>query len=384
MLFIKGGNILTMAGKEIEGGDILVEEGKIKQIGTNLNVPEGARVVDATGKTVMPGMIDPHTHLGIFEEGMGFEGNDTNELTNPITPELRAIDGINPYDEGFVETRKAGITSCVIAPGSGNVIGGQAAALKTMGKTVESMIIKNPVGLKIAFGENPKRVYAEKNKMPMTRMATAAMLRKALVDAQNYQSKLKKAEEDPDKAPDRDLQKEILIEVLEGRLPLKAHAHRADDIITALRIAGEFNLKISIEHCTEGHKIAEILKNEDIPAVVGPTMTGRSKIELQERTFDTPKALYEAGVKFAITTDHPVIPAYTLPICAALARKAGLPNEEALKAITINAAEIGQISDRVGSLEEGKDADILVFDGDPLAVESKLLHIFICGEEVTS
>ncbi|OWZ84880.1 amidohydrolase [Natranaerobius trueperi] len=383
MFIIKNANILTMTGKNREGEDILVKDGKIAEIGPNLTTPQGTKEIDASGKTVMPGMIDPHTHLGVFEEGNAFEGDDVNELTGPITPELRALDAINPFDVGLRDARTKGITSVITGPGSGNVIGGQSYAIKTKGEIADEMLMKEePVGLKAAFGENPKRIYSSQKKSPSTRMATASLMRKAFFEAKEYQRKLEEA--DDDKSVDLDFKKEVLRKALNNELTVRAHAHRADDIMTAIRISKEFGFTLSIEHCTEGHKVAKQLKEHDIPAVVGPSMTARSKVELQERSFETPKALYDEGVKFAITTDHPVIPIYTLPICAALAVKEGLPKEEALKAITINAAEIAGIDDKVGTLEEGKDADILVFDGDPLSVESNLDYIFISGEEVTS
>ncbi len=396
MLLIKNGTLLTMKGEAREGEDILIKGGKIAQLGPNLDAPKDAKVVDATGKTVMPGMIDAHTHIGISEEGLGFEGSDFNEITSPVTPEMRAIDGINPNEEGVKDARTNGITSVVTGPGSANVIGGQALAMKTWGDIIDKMIIKNPTGLKAAFGENPKRVYSSQSKSPSTRMATAAVMRKAFFEAKEYLEKIeeherkqqKSSNEDEnidknEKGPDKDFKKEVLAQALKGELTLRAHAHRADDIMTAVRIAKEFDLSISIEHCTEGHNVAEELKEADIPAVVGPSMTSRAKVELRDRTFETPRVLSEHGVKFAITTDHPVIPIYTLPFCAGLAVREGLPWEEALKAITINAAEIAGIDDRVGSLEVGKDGDVLVFDGDPLSLDPRLEQVFIGGKEVT-
>ncbi len=391
MLLIKNGNVLTMADQDEQAKkmDLLIEEGKIKKIGPNLEAPQDAEIIDATGKNVMPGIIDAHTHLGIFEEGSMNEGDDTNELTGPITPELRALDGINPYDEGIKDARLNGITSVVTGPGSGNVIGGQAVAIKTFGNIIDDMIIKEPTGLKAAFGENPKRVYSGQNKAPSTRMATAALFRKAFYEAQEYKEKLSSSEskdnrEDTDKndPQQKDFQKDVLVRALNKEMPIRAHAHRADDILTAIRVAREFDLDLSIEHCTEGHKIARTLKRYGVPAIVGPTMSARTKIELREASFETPKIFYEEGVKFAIMTDHPVIPIYALPICAAMAVKAGLPRHEALRAITIAAAEISGIADRVGSLEEGKDADIIIYRGDILSVDPRLDYVFICGIDV--
>jgi len=392
MLLIKNGNLVTMTDKGVrKEEDLLIDKGVIAALGPNLSYPEGTEIIDAAGKTVMPGMIDAHTHLGIFEEGSMNEGDDTNEMTGPITPELRALDAVNPYDEGIKDARLNGITTIVTGPGSGNVIGGQSLAMKTWGNIIDDMVIREPSGLKAAFGENPKRVYSEQKKSPSTRMATAALFRKAFYEAREYMENNKKAEEKNDNqnsndntgTQQKDFRKDILVKALEKEIPIRAHAHRADDILTAIRVAREFDLDISIEHCTEGHKLAQILKRYDIPAIIGPNISSRIKIELKEASFETPKVLYEAGVKFAIMTDHPVIPIYTLPICAAMAVRAGLPYYEALKAITINAAEIIGIDDRVGSLELEKDADLVICTGDILSLESKIEHVVISGEKVS-
>lgn len=391
MLLIKNGNLITMADQEVrKGEDLLIDRGAIAAVGPNLSCPEDTEIIDATGKTVMPGMIDAHTHLGIFEEGSMNEGDDTNEMTGPITPELRALDAVNPYDEGIKDARLNGITTIVTGPGSGNVIGGQSLAMKTWGTVIDDMIIREPSGLKAAFGENPKRVYSEQKKSPSTRMATAALFRKAFYEASEYMEKNKNSEEankengkDKAEPKQKDFRNEILVKALNKEIPIRAHAHRADDILTAIRVAREFDLDISIEHCTEGHKLAEILKRYDIPAIIGPNISSRIKIELKEASFETPRILHEAGVKFAIMTDHPVIPIYTLPICAAMAVRAGLPYYEALKAITISAAEIIGIDDRVGSLEAGKDADLIICNGDILSLESNIEQVFISGKKVT-
>jgi imidazolonepropionase-like amidohydrolase len=382
MLAIVNGKIYTMAGEVLEKGTILVEGTKIKGIGTDLEIPKEAKIIDAAGKVIMPGIIDAHSHIGIFEEGMGFEGADGNEMTNPSTPHLRAIDAINPMDSAFVDAYKGGITTVVSGPGSANVIGGLALAMKTYGKIIDEMVILNPSGLKCAFGENPKRVYNAQKKMPTTRMGTAAIMREELIKAQNYLKKLEKGEKDEDKAPERDLKMESLVKVLKKEIPLRAHAHRADDIVTALRIAEEFDVNITIEHCTEGHLIADYLGKKGVSVIIGPTLTAKPKIELQNLTFETGRVLYEAGVKFAIMTDHPVIPQQYLPICAALAHKDGLPEEEALKAITINAAEIIGVADRVGSLEVGKDADIIILSGHLFDYKTVVEKTIINGEIV--
>ncbi|MCR2044780.1 amidohydrolase [Anaerosalibacter massiliensis] len=383
MILIKNGYIYTMAGETIEGGSILVDDGKIVEIGKDIVAPLDAKVIDAEGRMITPGFIDAHCHLGMWEDGMGFEGDDGNEWVEPVTPHLRAIDGINPMDITFKEAYEGGVTTAVTGPGSANVVGGQFVAVKTYGKRVDDMIVKEPVAMKIAFGENPKRVHEDQKQSPITRMATAAKLRETLFEAKEYLNKKEEGVEDPSKMPEYDMKMEAMIKVLKKEIPLKAHAHRADDILTAIRIAKEFALDITLDHCTEGHLIADILAEEGKPALVGPSLTDRSKIELRNQTFDTPRILNEAGVKIAIITDSPVIPLQYLSLCAGLAAKSGLDEMEALKAITINPAEIVGISDRVGSLEVGKDADIVIFDGNPLKdIDCKTFATIIDGKVV--
>ncbi|WDV46156.1 amidohydrolase [Clostridiaceae bacterium M8S5] len=366
MLFIKNGKVFTMKNNEIINADILIENGKIKEIGNDLVVPLNAEIIDASGCNVMPGFIEAHSHIGLEEDSIGFEGSDINEMTDPITPHLRAIDGINPMDRNLKEAIEGGITCACTGPGSGNVVGGQAAVIKMYGKKVDDMVVKAPAAMKIAFGENPKRVYNEQKKTPMTRMATAALLREALFKAKKYVSKQEASINGLDKEPEFDMKLEALAKVIKKEIPLKAHAHRADDMFTALRIAKEFGVDITLDHCTEGHLIADYLAEEGKYAIVGPSLTHRSKFELQNLTFKTPAELHKAGVKIAITTDSPVIPLQHLPMCAGLAVKAGLDKMEALKAITINAAQILGVDNRIGSLEAGKDADILICKGHPL------------------
>lgn len=382
MRAIINGTVYTMAGEIIEAGTVLIEGGKIIAVGAHLALPADTEIIEAKDKFVLPGIIDAHTHIGVYEEGVGFEGADGNEMTNPATPQVRALDAINPMEPGFKGAVAGGVTSLTVAPGSGNVIGGQAVAIKTWGQVVDDMVIREPLGLKIAFGENPKRVYSGQKKSPGTRMATAAILRENLVAARNYLAKLEKGKADPEKAPDRDLKMEILAKVLTREIPLRAHAHRADDIITAIRIAEEFTVDICIEHCTEGHLIADYLAEKGVPAIVGPTLGSRSKVELVNTSFKTAAILHKAGVKVALTSDHPVFPVWQLPIAAALAHKQGLPEEEALKAITINAAEIDGIADRVGSIEVGKDADLVIFSGHPFAWKTRVEKTLINGEIV--
>ncbi|MFW5789919.1 MAG: amidohydrolase [Halanaerobiaceae bacterium] len=383
MLAIKAGKIETMTeAGTLKDGIILIEDGKIKRIGEDIEIPEEAEVYDFGEKTILPGLIDAHTHLGIGEEGIGWEGKDYNEMTSPVTPELRAIDAINPADLGLEDARKSGITSVMVAPGSANVIGGECLAMKTNGKYIDDMIIKNPVGIKAAFGENPKRVYGEQKKSPSTRMAVAAEMRKAFMETEDYIKNKAKKENDDDDSFKRDIQLESLARVIKGEMPLKTHAHRADDIMTALRIADEFSIDLTIEHCTEGHKIAERLAEAGVPAIVGPSLTTRSKVEVKDRDFKTAAVLAEAGVKVALMSDHPVIPVDNLMVYAALAVKAGLAREEAYKSVTINPAEILGIDDQVGSLDAGKDADLVVYSGDPLDIAARVEAVYISGEKI--
>lgn len=382
MLVLKNGNVMTMAGPAFVG-DVAIENGKIVAVGQSLSYSD-AEVRDVTGMTVMPGIVDPHCHIGMWEDAMGFEGADGNECTNPITPELRAIDAINPYDRCFEEAAAGGVTTCVTGPGSANVIGGQFVAIKTYGDSVEDMVLRFPVAVKAAFGENPKRVYDGKNQTPSTRMAIAALMRKALIEAQEYNEKLEKGKADPEKMPERNLGKEILARVIRRELPMKIHAHRADDILTAIRICREFKLRYTLDHCTEGYLITDKLKEalgEDCEGIiVGPLLTERSKIELKNLSFKAPKVLEQAGIEYAMMTDHPVTPEQYLPICTAIAVREGASEEGALKAITINAARITGIADRVGSIEVGKDADIAVFSGHPFDFRSRCVLTLVNGK----
>ena len=382
MLVLKNGNVMTMAGPAFVG-DVAIENGKIVAVGQSLSYSD-AEVRDVTGMTVMPGIVDPHCHIGMCEDAMGFEGADGNECTNPITPELRAIDAINPYDRCFEEAAAGGVTTCVTGPGSANVIGGQFVAIKTYGDSVDDMVLRFPVAVKAAFGENPKRVYNGKNQTPSTRMATAALMRKALIEAQEYNEKLEKGKADPEKMPERNLGKEILARVIRRELPMKIHAHRADDILTAIRICREFKLRYTLDHCTEGYLITDKLKEalgEDCEGIiVGPLLTDRSKIELKNLSFKAPKVLEKAGIEYAMMTDHPVTPEQYLPICTAIAVREGASEEGALKAITINAAKITGIADRVGSIEVGKDADIAVFSGHPFDFRSRCVLTLVNGK----
>lgn len=390
MLLIKNAKILTMAGSEYQNGYIAANEGKITALGDDnaaLKRIEHAgcgEVIDAKGRYVLPGFVDAHCHVGMWEDSVGFEGDDGNEMTDPIMPHLRAIDAVYHEDRAFREAREGGVTTVVTGPGSANVIGGQFAAMKTYGRSVEDMLIREPVAMKVAFGENPKTVYHEKKQSPMTRMATAAILRESLLKAREYGRMLDEHERDREKnnKPDYDMKMEALLRVLKGEIPVKAHAHRADDILTAIRVAKEFGLNITIEHCTEGHLITDILRKMNVSVITGPFLTDRSKIELRNQSARAPGIISRAGIKTAIMTDHPCTPVQYLPLCAAVAVKEGMDEQEALKAITINAAEITGIGDRVGSLEIGKDADIIIMDGFPLELKSRILYTIISGQVV--
>ncbi len=377
MLCIKNGMIHDMVSREAYEGDILIDEGKIIEIGTGIDVLEGTELYDASGKDLYPGFVEAHCHLGVSGYGIGFEGQDHNEMNDICTPHLRGIDSFNPMDPSVYMAARAGVTCVGTGPGSSNVLGGTFMAVKTTGKRVDSMVVKDPVAMKCAFGENPKRCYRDKNNF--ARMSTAAKLREMLLKALDYRERIEAAGDDLLKRPAYDMKLEAMLPVLDGSIPLKAHAHQANDILTAIRIAKEFKVRMTLEHCTEGHLIADELAEENYPCAVGPTLTHATKFELQNKTFDTPKILSEAGCLVSIITDSPVIPQQYLPLCAGLAVKAGMDPYEALKAITINPARHLGIEDRVGSLECGKDADIVVYQGSPLDYSSSVELVLIDG-----
>lgn len=382
MLYIAGGKVVTMEGATWDNGYLMIENGKIKELGpmergTPVPSAPGTQIIDASGCVVMPGLIEAHCHMGITEEKKGMEGDDCNETVDPVTPYLRAIDAINPMDAAFDDALRAGITSAMIGPGSSNVVGGTFAFVKTHGRNIDRLIVKNPAAMKVAFGENPKVNYSGLKKSPSTRMAIAAILREELFKAEQYMEKKEKGE-----LSEEDFRYECWLPVLQGEIPLKAHVHRADDILTAIRIAKEFNLSMTLDHCSEGHLIAGEVKESGFPAIVGPDLASRNKIEVQNMAFKTVGILNQAGVVTAITTDHPVSLIQSLPICAGLAVKAGMEKEEALKSITIYAARICRVDERVGSLKAGKDADIAIFSKSPLAIDAKTMCTIIDGEIV--
>lgn len=371
--------LYTMVNNEVICGTLLWEGEKILAAGKVVDLPAEATVVDLQGKTIVPGFIDAHTHLGILEEIYQTEGDDVNESTEPVTPQMRALDAVNPYDQAFRDAVRGGVTTVMTGPGSSNVVGGTTLIMKTAGENLDKMVLVPQAGLKVAFGENPKRTYGEQKKTPVTRMGIAALLRQSLIDAQVYGAKMEKSLRDGD-VVERNLGMETMLRVLNKQMPLRAHAHRADDILTSLRIAQEFELELVIDHGTEAHKLAHELARLHIPVVLGPSFSNRSKVELAEIAWETAARLNELGVLLALTTDHSVTPVQYLPLCAALAVKHGLAEMEALKAITINPARILKLDHRLGSLEAGKDADFLVMSGDPLDWRTRVEQVYINGK----
>lgn len=377
MLLIKNGHIKTMAGEEFPNGCILVgDDGKIVKVAETITA-DGAQVIDAGGRLVTPGCVEAHCHVGLGTANMRWEGADFNESTDPVTPQLRAIDSIYPQDERLSDGLAGGVTTVCTGPGSANVVCGTFAAIKLYGRCVDDMIIKHPIAMKCALGENPKQVYGQNKKAPKTRMGSASLLRELLFKAKAYCEEV-----DAGKNPKFDMKLEAMLPVMRGEIPLKCHAHRADDILTSIRIAKEFGVKLTLDHCTDGSAIADILAKEGYPAIVGPAFGAKTKPELRSKKFATAGDLYRAGVKICITTDASVTPIESLPMCAGLAAAKGLPMEEAWKAITINAAEITGIADRVGSLEVGKDADIVIWTANPLTTIGGEAYITIVDGQI--
>lgn len=389
MILVKNVTVHPVTSEPIVDGAVAWEDGRIiavgkpDSLGPQVDAALSAgrvTIVDGEGGVLIPGIIDPHSHLGVHEQGIGWEGADYNESTSPAAPDMRVIDGINPHEMGVQDALQGGVTAVCVVPGSANVIGGSAAVVHTRGNIVEEMLVADRVGMKIALGENPKRVYRGKDKAPSTRMATAALLREWLTKARDYETKKARAAEKGDFC-ETDLKLEALLPVIRGEIPLRAHAHRADDIVTAIRIAEEYGVRIVIEHCTEGHKIADYLAERQVPAIIGPTMSSRSKVEVKDKSFATPRILDEAGVLVALTTDHPVVPIEQLPIVGALVVKAGMPEDRALATLTINPARILGLDSRIGSIEAGKDADLVLWSGHPFDVSSRVCRVWVGGEQ---
>ena len=384
-MLIINGTVHTMDGPIIKNGYVAVKGSKIAQAGPMEDCPKSweGEVFDAQGGHICPGFIDAHCHLGMFGDALGFESDDGNEETDPCTPHLRAIDGVNPLDRCFTEARAVGVTTVLTGPGSANPVSGQFAALKTDGRWVDAMVVRAPAAMKLALGENPKQVYHDRDETPVTRMATAAIIRENLRKAVEYGEKLDKATRDEDTdPPDYDAKLEALLPVVRGELPVHIHAHRADDIATGVRIAKEFGLRCVIVHGTEGHLIPELLAREKIPVITGPALGDRSKPELANMTLENPAILWKAGVRFAICTDHPEVPIQYLPLCAALAVKGGLDPEEALAAITVTAARIAGLDGALGSLAPGREADIVVTDRHPLELLGQVRAVFMGGRRI--
>ncbi len=379
-MLIKNAILYTAVRPEPVQADISLEHGKIKAIAPGISPAPGEEVVDAAGLRIYPGFVDAHSHLALDGYGMGYDSIDYNEMGNIISPQLRGVDSFNPQDRSIEMARRGGVTTVGVGPGSANVLGGTFFAVKTYGSCVDDMILRDPVAMKCAFGENPKRCYKDKGNS--ARMSTAAKLRETLFAARDYMERKEAAGDDVQKRPKFDLKMEALLPVLRGEIPLKAHAHRADDICTAIRIAREFGVKLTLEHCTEGHLIPEVVARAGWPVAVGPTLTHASKLELANKSFDTPGVLARAGCQVSIITDSSVIPQQYLSLCAGLAVKAGMEPFAALQAITINPARHLGVADRVGSLEVGKDADLVITDGDPMVSDTTVKMVFIDGRQV--
>ncbi|HEX4722502.1 MAG TPA: amidohydrolase [Pseudonocardiaceae bacterium] len=382
---ITGGYVVPVDGEPVDGGTVLIRDGKIAAVGTaaDVDVPDGVTEVDAAGCWVLPGFVESHAHVGVHEDGEGWAGRDTNEMTDPVGARFRALDGINPADIGFLDALSGGVTSSVVKPGSGNPIGGRTIAIKNWGRTVDEMVFRDKVSVKSALGENPKRVYGDKGKTPSTRLGVASVIRDAFIAARNYEAKRAHKEEKGEPF-ERDLSLETLAAVLSGELLWDQHTHRADDIATAIRLSEEFGYRLVVNHGTEGHLLADLLAEKDIPVIFGPMFTTRVKVELRNRTMRAAGIMSKAGVKVAITTDHPVVPIHFLVHQATLAVKEGMDRTEAIRALTVNPAEILRLDDQVGALKAGLDGDVVVWSGDPLDVMSRALRVFINGREVYS
>jgi imidazolonepropionase-like amidohydrolase len=382
IIAITNAHVVPVEGEPYDGS-IVITDGKISAVGRKAKPPRRSSVdvLDAEGGWVLPGFVDAHTHVGVWNEGEGWSGQDTNEMTDPVTAQVRALDAVYPGDLGFTDALTGGITTVCVNPGSGNVIGGHCVAVHTHGRTVDEMVLRSPVGLKSALGENPKRVYGDQKKTPSTRLGNAAVLREAFVSAQNYQAKRAAAAKDKKPFDARDLKLEALASVLDREIPWRQHSHRADDIATAMRIAEEFGYELVIDHGTEAHLIADLIAEKGIPVLIGPLIVSRSKVEVRNRSTVNPGLLARAGVEISIITDHPVCPINHLVLQATLAVRDGLDRDTALRAITINPAKVLGLDDRIGSLAVGKLGDVVLWSGDPLDVMQRAQRVFIEGRQ---
>lgn len=380
MVLIKNGLVHDAVNEAPYKADILIDDGKIVAVSPQIDPVTDIETVDAEGLSVYPGFIDAHSHIGLDGYGIGFEGMDYNEMNDVVCPQMRGIDGVKAMDPAFKFAVEGGVTCVCTGPGSANVLGGTFTVIKTVGKRVDKMVVRDPVAMKCAFGENPKRCYKDKGNC--TRMSTAFHLREMLFKAREYADNLELSKDDPSKKPAFDIKMEALLPVIRGEMPLKAHAHATEDIFTAIRIAKEFGVKLTLEHVTEGHLIVDELAEENYPLAVGPSLTSASKFELRNKSWTTPGVLAKAGCQVSIITDAPVIPQEYLPLCAGLAVKAGMDSFAALQAITINPAKHIGVDDRLGSIEVGKDADIVICDGDPFEVGCVIKKVFVDGKIV--
>lgn len=381
-MLIRNARIFTMEGADYECGCIRIADGKIEAVAETLAPIEGEEVFEAEGMTVMPGMVDAHCHVGLYNYGLGAEGSGTNEMVTPMTPQLSAIDSINPRNSIMSDSYEAGITTICTGPGSANLIGGTFTIIKTVGDCVDDMVVKKEAALKAAFGENPKRCYGRMlGKEPYTRMGSMGMLRQKFYDAKAYMEKCERAAAGEGEMPEPDLGLDNIVKVLKKQIPLKCHAHRADDMFSAIRLAKEFDINLTLEHCTEGKKVAKLLAEENVPMIIGPYITERWKVEM-DVDYDAPVALAAEGIEFAICTDAPVVPQRLLPVIAGYMVGRGLDEKQALRSITITPARILGVDDRVGSIKVGKDADLVIYDGHPFDLAAKVRRVFVDGETV--
>jgi imidazolonepropionase-like amidohydrolase len=376
-LAVVGGKVVPVEGAPLDGGTVLIRDGRIVEVGLEVAVPAGAEVVDARGRWVLPGLVDAHTHMGTLEEGEGWAGDDHDEATVPVTAQLRALDAINHMDEGFRDAIGGGVLAVGVNPGSCNPIAGETVAVRCAGRSVDEMVLRSPAGMKSALGENPKKYHGEAGRLPATRMGIAAVIRQALAEAREYDAARRTGS-----GPPIDLGKEALARVLRREIPWRQHCHRADDILTAVRLADEFGYDLVVDHGTEAHLVADVLVERGIPVLLGPLIVGRGKVELRNRAFRNARLLAEAGIELSLVTDHPVIPANLLHVQAAYVVREGLDREVALRAITLNPARVLGVADRIGSLVAGKDADLCIWSGDPLDPMQRVEQAFIHGKEV--